>query len=204
MYYKNCTNRSMDERTQQDVSRVCFDRMACFSYDTTLTSWQYIRKMKLDRSQKEKHAMYVDDLYVILHAFWVDDSRPLLGFFRIQVSLLLLLCAVTASRPGAIVEGASAKGSNKALLFKHIELIKVRTIEDASKSTIVANVTLENVKNKETSGKPYVTSQKERPRSSADRCCVQEEVFLPARGDPRLLHSLTHSEHRHQSRIIHE
>ncbi|RYN70824.1 hypothetical protein AA0117_g10090 [Alternaria alternata] len=98
--------------------------------------------------------MYVDDLYVILHAFWVDDSRPLLGFFRIQVSLLLLLCAVTASRPGAIVEGASAKGSNKALLFKHIELIKVRTIEDASKSTIVANVTLENVKNKETSGKP--------------------------------------------------
>jgi hypothetical protein len=68
--------------------------------------------------------------------------------------LLLRLSAATAIRPGAIVESASAKGSNKALLFKNIELLKVCSIVDPSRSTIVANVNLENVKNKEKDGKP--------------------------------------------------
>jgi hypothetical protein len=108
----------------------------------------------LDKSEKEKHAMYVQDLYAILHALWVDDTKPLHGFIRIQISLLLLLSATTATRPGAIVESASAKGSNKALSFKNIKLLKVRSIVDPSRSTIVANVNLENVKNKEKDGKP--------------------------------------------------
>jgi hypothetical protein len=68
--------------------------------------------------------------------------------------LLLLLSATTAIRPGAIVKSASAKGSNKALLFKNIELLKVCSIVDPSRSTIVANVNLKNVKNKEKDGKP--------------------------------------------------
>jgi hypothetical protein len=68
--------------------------------------------------------------------------------------LLLLLSAATATRPRAIVKSASAKGSNKALSFKNIELLKVRSIKDPSWSTIVANVNLENVKNKEKDRKP--------------------------------------------------
>jgi hypothetical protein len=68
--------------------------------------------------------------------------------------LLLRLSAATAIRPGAIVESASAKGSNKALLFKNIELLKVCSIVDPSRSTIVANINLKNVKNKEKDGKP--------------------------------------------------
>ncbi|KAF1343495.1 hypothetical protein EJ07DRAFT_186564 [Lizonia empirigonia] len=78
----------------------------------------------LDKSEKEKHAMYVQDLYAILHALWVNDTKPLHGLVRVQISLLLLLSAATATRPGAIVESASAKGSNKALSFKHIEILK--------------------------------------------------------------------------------
>jgi HD superfamily phosphodiesterase len=62
--------------------------------------------------------------------------------------------AATATRPGAIVESASAKGSNKALSFENIELLKVYSIIDPSQSTIVANVNLKNVKNKEKDGKP--------------------------------------------------
>ncbi|KAF2844130.1 hypothetical protein T440DRAFT_436829, partial [Plenodomus tracheiphilus IPT5] len=115
---------------------------------------QWIPTLTLDRSEKEKHAMYVQDLYAILHALWVDDTKPLHGFVRVQISLLLLLSAATATRPGAIVESASAKGSNKALLFMNIELLKVRSVVESSQSTIVANVNLENVKNKEKDGKP--------------------------------------------------
>ncbi|PZD22682.1 DUF3435 multi-domain protein, partial [Pyrenophora tritici-repentis] len=99
------------------------------------------------------------DLYAILHALWVDDTKPLHGFIRVQISLLLLLSAATATRPGAIVESASAKGSNKALSFKNIELLKVRSVVDPSRSTIVANVNLENVKNKEKDGKPIGIGQ---------------------------------------------
>jgi hypothetical protein len=98
--------------------------------------------------------MYVQDLYAVLHALWVDDTEPLHGYMRVQTSLLLLLSAATASRPGAIVESASARGSNKSLAFKNIEILKVRSITNPSQSTIVANVNLENIKNKDTSGKP--------------------------------------------------
>jgi hypothetical protein len=92
--------------------------------------------------------MDVQDLYAILHALWVDDTKPLHGFIRVQISLLLLLGAATAMRPGALVESASSKGSNKAFSFKNIELIKVRSLTDLGQSTIVANVNLEHIKNK--------------------------------------------------------
>jgi hypothetical protein len=98
--------------------------------------------------------MFVQDLYAILHALWVDDIKPLPGFIRIQISLLLLLSAATATRPGALVESASNKGSNKALCFKDVELMKVRSIGDPKKSTIIANVNLEHIKNKGKGGTP--------------------------------------------------
>jgi hypothetical protein len=34
----------------------------------------------------------------------------------------------TAIRPGAVIKSATTKGSNKALLFKDIELIKVYSL----------------------------------------------------------------------------
>lgn len=100
--------------------------------------------------------MFVQDLYAIHHALWVDDTKPLHGFIRIQISLLLLLSAATATRPGAIVESASNKGSNKALWFKDVHLMKVRSLKDHNKSTIVANVNLEHIKKKEKGGTSYV------------------------------------------------
>ena len=103
----------------------------------------------LNKSKKEKHAIYVQDLYAILYALQVDDTKPFYSFIRVQISLLLLLSAATATRLGAIVESASAKGSNKALSFKDIEIMKVRSVVDPSRSTIIANINLENIKNKE-------------------------------------------------------
>lgn len=90
--------------------------------------------------------MFVQDLYAILHALWVDNVTPQHGFIRVQIALLLLFSTATAIRPDAIVESASAKGSNRALLFKDVELMKVRNLGDSKKSTIIANITLEHVK----------------------------------------------------------
>ena len=98
--------------------------------------------------------MYVQDLYAILHALWVDDTKPLHGSIRVQISLLLLLSAATATRPGALVESASAKGSNKALWFKDIDIMVVRNEKHPKQSTIVVNVNLEHIKNKEKDGRP--------------------------------------------------
>ncbi|KAF2647143.1 hypothetical protein K491DRAFT_723683 [Lophiostoma macrostomum CBS 122681] len=112
----------------------------------------WIPSLQLDRNPKEKRAMYVQDLYAILHALWVDDTKPLHGFIRVQISTLLLLSAATATRPGALVESASNRNSNKALCFKDVIVIKVRSVENPRRSTVVANVNLEHVKNKEKGG----------------------------------------------------
>jgi hypothetical protein len=82
----------------------------------------------------------------ILHALWVGDKTPLHGLVRIIITLLLLVSAAAGTRPGAII----------ALTFKDVEIMKVRHIDDPTRSTILVNVNLVNVKNQDTSGKPYV------------------------------------------------
>ncbi|KAF1344335.1 hypothetical protein EJ07DRAFT_160652 [Lizonia empirigonia] len=132
----------------------------------------------LDKSEKEKHAMYVQDLYAILHALWVNDTKPLHGLVRVQISLLLLLSAATATRPGAIVESASAKGSNKALSFKHIEILKSwhnSKTPGLDLATLVANRTSMCLVNKnETSLSPCSGRHVASP-SSKVRCRPSEE-----------------------------
>ncbi|KAJ9654854.1 hypothetical protein H2201_008928 [Coniosporium apollinis] len=102
---------------------------------------------KLDTSEKDKLAMYVQDLYVVIHAHWAEDTKALHGRLRVEISLLLLLSAATTTRPGALVESGSAKGSNKALSYEHISIMKVRDVKDANRTTIVAMVNLVHVKN---------------------------------------------------------
>ncbi|KAI9763522.1 MAG: hypothetical protein M1839_006442 [Geoglossum umbratile] len=102
---------------------------------------------RLDNSEKEKRAMYVQDLYAILHAHWVDDTKALHGRLRAELPLLLLLSGATTTRPGALVESSSAKGSNKALSYEHITVMKVRDVTDPKRSTIVVKVALVHIKN---------------------------------------------------------
>ena len=101
----------------------------------------------LDSSEKEKHAMYVQDLYAVLHALWVDDTKALHGRIRVQLSLILLLSGATSTRPGALVESSSARGSNKALSYEHVTVMKVRDTTDRERSTIVIGVNLVHIKN---------------------------------------------------------
>ena len=67
--------------------------------------------------------------------------------------LLLLLSVAIAIRLGALVESTSAKGSNKAVWFKNINVIVVYSKEHFNKSMVVVNINLEYIKNKEKDGK---------------------------------------------------
>src|SRR5438552_217023 len=96
----------------------------------------------LDSLEKEKCAIYVQDLYAVLHALWVDDTKALHGQIRVQLSLILLLSGAISTRPGALVESGSTRGSNKALSYEHVTVMKVRDTTDREWSTIVIGVNL--------------------------------------------------------------
>jgi hypothetical protein len=58
----------------------------------------------LDISTKEKPVMNIDDVYLVLYHHWaVDTSRFPDERQRLQLAFIVLLCAYTASRPGALV-----------------------------------------------------------------------------------------------------
>lgn len=67
--------------------------------------------------------MSVEDLRCVLRHHWVyDQERYPTERQRLQILLLLLISAFTASRPEAIVESGCAKGSNRALRYCDIGL----------------------------------------------------------------------------------
>ncbi|OCK95577.1 uncharacterized protein K441DRAFT_555465, partial [Cenococcum geophilum 1.58] len=43
----------------------------------------------------------------------------------VQIGAILLLFSATAIRPQALIKSLSARGSNKALLYKYITILKV-------------------------------------------------------------------------------
>ena len=58
----------------------------------------------LDVSTAEKPVMNVDDVYLILYHLWAVDTATFPdGRQRLQLALLVLLTAYTATRPGALV-----------------------------------------------------------------------------------------------------
>jgi Protein of unknown function (DUF3435) len=57
-----------------------------------------------DASTREKPVMNVDDIYLILHHHWVVDTAIFPdGRQRVQIALLVLEMAYTATRPAALV-----------------------------------------------------------------------------------------------------
>ncbi|KAL9127778.1 MAG: hypothetical protein Q9217_003408 [Psora testacea] len=104
-------------------------------------------KYELDTCEKEKHAMHVPDLYVILHSHWAVDSRPLNDRLRVQTAAILILAAATATRPQGLVESSCARCSNRALAYEHVSIMKVRDVDDPQRTTTIAVVVLVHIKN---------------------------------------------------------
>ena len=51
------------------------------------------------------------------------------------------------------MESASTKGSNKAVWFKNINIIVIRSKKHSNNSIIIVNINLEHIKNKEKDSK---------------------------------------------------
>jgi len=102
--------------------------------------------------------MFVRDFYVLVYAHWVEDERRLHGLTRVQIWTLHLLSAATVSRPGALVESASAKGSNKALWFEHVDILKIRHPDDPTRTVLAVKVNLVHIKDSGGKGRRYVTN----------------------------------------------
>ena len=115
-----------------------------------------IPKYSLDTSEKEKYAVYVQDLYVILTAYWTTDPKALHGRFRVDMDTIYLLCAVTSTRP--FIESSRAKGSNKALSYEHIEILRVCDKYNWNQTTTIARVSLVDIKNSRGKGRRYVAT----------------------------------------------
>ena len=61
-------------------------------------------KYNLDTTTREKPVMNVDDIYLVLHHHWILDTSVFPDERqRLQVALLLLLSAYTATRPTTLV-----------------------------------------------------------------------------------------------------
>ena len=121
--------------------------------------------------------MFVQDFYVILYVHWVEDARFLPGLVRTQISTLYLLSAATATRPGALVESSSAKGTNKALWYEHVEILKTRPPNDPTRTVMAVRVNLVHVKDSRGKGRRYVSWPLE-SRSWHSRFLVKEEIRL--------------------------
>jgi hypothetical protein len=61
-------------------------------------------RYNLDISTKEKPVMNIDDVFLVLHHHWVLDTSTFPDERqRLQLAFLVLLCAYTGTRPGALV-----------------------------------------------------------------------------------------------------
>jgi Protein of unknown function (DUF3435) len=72
----------------------------------------------------------------------------------VQLSLLLLTSAYTATRPGALVESGIAKGSGKALCYRHINLLVLPNPNPGERDVLVLEVTLVHNKGDKGQAKP--------------------------------------------------
>ncbi|KAI9869309.1 MAG: hypothetical protein M1813_000098 [Trichoglossum hirsutum] len=84
--------------------------------------------------------------------------------------------STTTTRPGALVESSSAKGSNKALSYEHVTVMKVRDITDPKCSTIVVKVDLVHIKNSEGKGRRMLRAPPNRGSPDAEPGVAQQEV----------------------------
>jgi hypothetical protein len=117
--------------------------------------------------------MYVQDLYAIIDAHWTMDAKPRHGRFRVQMGAILLLSGATATRPQALVESSSARGSNKALSYEHITILKVRDAKNFNQTTTVALVSLVHIKNSGGTGRRYVATPIKDGANGANRPVVR-------------------------------
>ncbi|KAI9765002.1 MAG: hypothetical protein M1840_007924 [Geoglossum simile] len=98
---------------------------------------------ELSTEVRTKPDMSVEDLRFALRHHWAYDQELYsTERQRVQMSLMLLLCAYTGSRPGAIIESGCARGSNRALRYRDVELMLIPNPQSGGRDLWVMKVTL--------------------------------------------------------------
>lgn len=91
------------------------------------------KKFELQAKSRDKAEMSVTDLWFVLRHLWAYDTEQYTAEReRVQMAFMLQLAGFTASRPGAIIESSCARGSNRALRYRHCELKLVDNPNPAS------------------------------------------------------------------------
>jgi hypothetical protein len=105
----------------------------------------------LDASTREKPVIDVDDIYLILHHHWVVDTAIFPdGRQRVQIALLVLEMAYTATRPAALVYVRRNEKRVKGRVLVRMTRMKMRktikkgTMERATKTVTGARNTIKH------------------------------------------------------------
>jgi Protein of unknown function (DUF3435) len=125
LLYQREVGRKIDQVVGTEISEVgSVGRDPSFTLYWANISWQYIMgplqdEYGLDLSIRDKPTLGVEDLLVILRYHWCFDTASVPHErYTVQLPLLILITAFTASRPGALVESGCARGSNEALRYR--------------------------------------------------------------------------------------
>ncbi|OBT38582.1 hypothetical protein VE00_11143, partial [Pseudogymnoascus sp. WSF 3629] len=96
--------------------------------------------LKLDTSEKEKYALFVDDLCNLQHGNWVDDTELYPHErLRVQESLLMDFGGCTSSRPKALV-------GKRPLLYSDITFQLFPSTVKGKRPIIVMTLNLQHIK----------------------------------------------------------
>ncbi len=99
--------------------------------------------------------MNVNDLLLVLQYHWAFDTETFPHERqRVQLSLLLLMAAYTATRPGALVESGCARGSNRAICYKDIDLLILSIPNPGERDVLIMEATLIHRKGGQEGSKP--------------------------------------------------
>lgn len=108
---------------------------------TYLSQWipvVLVPEFGLDSSIKNKSGLYVGDLDLILHYYWVLDPDVLAHErLRVQMAAVLIITGATATRPGALV---------KNLCYKDVEFHVFPPVPGSKRARIGIIVTLRKTK----------------------------------------------------------
>ena len=109
----------------------------------------------LDLSIRDKPTLGVEDLLVILRYHWCFDTASVPHErYTVQLPLLILMTAFTASRPGALVESGCAHGSNEALRYRDVVLRVLPNPGNSNDRILAMEVSLHFMKGRRNKSKP--------------------------------------------------
>lgn len=130
-----------------------------FCIPGTDISWQYILgsltdEYDLDLSVRDKPTLGIEDLLVILRYHWCLDTATVPHErYTVQMPLLILMTAFTASRPGALVESSCARGSNEALRYRDV-VLRVLANPNSNDRILAMEVSLHFMKGRRNKSRP--------------------------------------------------